>query len=218
MAAGKDPQWTAIYETRSSSDADVVRTTLEVAGFRVSIDGPGSGSSTIPPYDGPGALTISVPSEDAEDARDFLRQKTSLLATEAPSASEADESSSAQGESIENAAQEVLEIRGQQQVAACKYCGIPTLDVSEAGLESHAIALLRAGGLGVNSATFGEFAAGERICSECAGHEVTCDLCGRTLDAFLDEGEYRRANDDEAYICSACREQLEDQLQSARDW
>lgn len=218
MAAGKVTQWTAIYETRSSSDADVVRTTLEVAGFRVSIDGPGSGSSTIPLYDGPGALTISVPTEDADDARDFLRQKTSLLDSDASPSNEADESSGDQGESIEDAAKEVLEIRGQHHVAACRYCGIPTLYVSEAGLESHAIALLRAAGLGVNSATFSEFAAGERICSECAGHEVTCDLCGRTLDAFLDEGEYRRANDDEAYVCSACRGQLEDQLQSARDW
>ena len=80
------------------------------------------------------------------------------------------------------------------------------------------IALLRAAGLGVNSATFSEFETGERICSECAGHEVTCDLCDRTVDAFIDGGEYRRANDDEAYICSACRGRLEDQLQQARDW
>ena len=103
-------------------------------------------------------------------------------------------------------------------MAACKYCGIPTLDVGEMGLDSHVIALLRAAGLGVNSATFSEFEPGERICSECAGHEVTCDLCGRDVDAFLDGGEYRRANDDEAYVCSECRGRLEDQLQTARDW
>jgi hypothetical protein len=38
------------------------------------------------------------------------------------------------------------------------------------------------------------------------------------LDAFLDEGEYRRAKDDEAYVCSDCRGRLEDELQTDRDW
>ena len=109
-------------------------------------------------------------------------------------------------------------MRKQHDVAACKYCGIPTLDVGEVELDSRMIALLRAAGLGVNSSTFSEFQPGERICSECAGHEVTCELCGRVLDAFIDEGEYWRANDDEAYICSPCIGRLEDQLQSARDW
>jgi hypothetical protein len=85
-------------------------------------------------------------------------------------------------------------------------------------LDSRMIALLRAAGLGVNTATFSEFEAGERICTECAGHEVECDVCGRVLDAFLDEGEYQQAKDDEAYVCSGCRGRLEDQLQADRDW
>lgn len=219
MAVGKDTQWTAIYETRSSSDADLVRTTLEVAGFRVAIDGADAVPSSFLADDAPRALTISVPSEDADDARDFLRDKTSLpAATVPPDAAFADDQTPLQTEAIDDAAKEVLELRRQHEVAACKYCGIPTLDVSEADLESHAIALLRAAGLGVNSATFSDFQPGERICTECAGHEVTCDLCGRTLDAYLDEGEYRRANADEAFICSACLGQLEDKLDSDRDW
>jgi hypothetical protein len=80
------------------------------------------------------------------------------------------------------------------------------------------IALLRVAGLGVNTATFSEFEAGERICTDCAGHEAACEVCGRVLDAFLDEGEYRRAKDDEAYVCSGCRGRLEDELQADRDW
>jgi hypothetical protein len=131
---------------------------------------------------------------------------------------DADAPDEPQTETIDEAVTEVLRLRRQHQVAACKYCGIPTLDVSEATLESHAVALLRAAGLGVNSATFSEFQSGERICSVCSGHEVTCDLCGRTLDAFLDEGEYRQVNEDEAYICASCKESLETRLEDDRDW
>ena len=207
-------EWTVIYETPSPSDADLVRTTLEVAGYRVSVEGGGAAASFIPSYDASGKLTIAVPAKDADDARYFLRNKTSLV-TEPPSPTLL---AAPQPETVEDAATEILDQRRQHEVAACKYCGIPTLDVRELDLDSRMIALLRAAGLGVNSSTFSEFQTGERICSECAGHEVTCELCGRTLDAFIDEGEYRRANDDEAYICSACRSRLEDQLEPARDW
>ena len=213
MAAGRDSDWTAIYQTRSSSDADLVRTTLEVAGFRVSIEAADSANPFIS-TGVPGAVTVSVPTADADDARAFLREKTSLLSSEPSPLPTTD----APPETVEEAAEDILELRQQHNVAACKYCGIPTLDVGELELDSRMIALLRAAGLGVNSSTFSEFQPGERICSECAGHEVTCELCGRVLDAFIDEGEYRRANDDEAYICSPCIARLEDQLQSARDW
>jgi hypothetical protein len=213
MAAGRDSDWTAIYQTRSSSDADLVRTTLEVAGFRVSIEAADSANPFIS-TGVPGAVTVSVPTADADDARAFLREKTSLLSSEPSPLPTTD----APPETVEEAAEDILELRQQHNVAACKYCGIPTLDVGELELDSRMIALLRAAGLGVNSSTFSEFQPGERICSECAGHEVTCELCGRVLDAFIDEGEYRRANDDEAYICSPCIARLEDQVQSARDW
>ena len=209
--------WTAIYETRSPSDADLVRATLEVAGYRVSIEGATSPTSFIPSYGTPSLLTIAVPTSDADDAREFLRQKTSLLPG-GDEASTADDDSTSQPESLADATKEILDLRRQHEVAACRYCGIPTLDVGELALDSHTITLLRAAGLGVNSATFSEFQAGERICADCAGHEVACDLCGREVDAFLDQGEYRRANDDEAYVCSECRGRLEDQLQTARDW
>ena len=217
MAGPDDSAWTTIYETRSAVDADLVRTTLEVAGYRVSVENATAAPSFIPTYGEPATLTIAVPAEDADDAREFLRQKTSLLPVDAgrPDAAESDAS---QLESLADVSEEMLALRRQHEVAACKYCGIPTLDVGEADLDSRMIAFLRAAGLGVNSATFDEFEPGERICSECAGHEVTCDLCGRVLDAFLDGGEYRRANDDEAYVCSTCRGQLDVQLQPARDW
>src|SRR5207244_3551327 len=79
MAGADRENWVVIYETRSASDADLVRTTLEVAGYRVSIEGGGSPHTFSPSYDTPGSLTIAVPTEDADDAREFLRQKTSLL-------------------------------------------------------------------------------------------------------------------------------------------
>jgi hypothetical protein len=217
VARPDDPEWTVIYQTKSAIDADLVRTTLEVAGYRVSVENAPTSAAFIPAYGDPGTLTIAVPAGDADDARGFLRHKTSLLPVDAPGPSAADAGAS-QPESVEAVAEEILEVRRQHEVAACKYCGIPTLDVREVDLDSRMVAFLRAAGLGVNSATFDEFEPGERICSDCAGHDVSCDLCGRELDAFLDEGEYRRANDDEGYVCSACRGRLEDQLQTARDW
>jgi hypothetical protein len=198
-------------------DADLVRTTLEVAGYPVWVQGGNPPSVATPTYDPSGALTVSVPAEDADDARDFLKQKTSLM-TDDVTPARLDDSRSVPAESLEDLGQEILEIRRQHQVAACKYCGISTLDVGEMELDSRMIALLRTAGLGVNSATFSEFNQGERICSDCAGHEVECELCGRVLDAFLDEGEYRRAKDDEAYVCSSCRGRIEDQVQADRDW
>jgi len=215
--AGKEVQWTVVYQTVSPSDADLVRMTLEVAGYRVSIEGESSPSSFLPSYDTPGGLTVAVPSEDADDARDFLRHKTSLLAQDGEPPVPADDSVG-QPESLAEVAQEILEVRRQHDVAACKYCGIATLDVGEIGLDSRMIALLRSAGLGVNSATFSEFEPGERICTDCAGHDVSCELCGRVLDAYLDGGDYRRAKDDEAYVCTECRGRLEDQLQPDRDW
>jgi|SRR5438067_1978531 len=217
MAGADEEKWVVIYETRSASDADLVRTTLEVAGYRVSIEGASSPTSFIPSYDTPGMLTIAVPTADADDAREFLRQKTSLLPRD-DAAPALDAENATQPESLADATQEILELRRQHEVAACKYCGIPTLDVGELEMDNRMIALLRAAGLGVNTATFSEFEPGERICSNCAGHEVACELCGRVLDAFIDEGEYRQAKDDEAYVCSECRGRLEDQLQTARDW
>jgi hypothetical protein len=217
MAAGKEPEWTVIYQTPSPSNADLVRTTLEVAGYRAWIQGGTTPGVFSPGYDTSSALTVSVPAEDADDARDYLKQKTSLLPHDADSAPSGDETS-AQQESLGDIAQEILQLRRQHEVAACKYCGIATLDLGEIERDSRMIALLRAAGLGVNSATFSEFEPGERICTDCAGHEVACVICGRILDAFLDEGEYRQAKDDEAYVCSGCRGRLEDELQADRDW
>ncbi len=217
MAGGDEPEWTVVYETPSASDADLVRTTLEVAGYRVSVEGASSPSSFLPSYGTPGALTIAVPTKDAEDAREFLKQKTSLLPHDAASMPSDDETSIPL-ESLVDVARDIMALRRQHEVAACKYCGIATLDVGEIELDSRMIALLRAAGLGVNSATFSEFEPGERICTECAAHMVSCELCDRVLDAFLDGGEYRRANDDEAYVCSECRGRLEDRLLADRDW
>jgi hypothetical protein len=213
VAASKESGWTGIYQTRSATDAEIVRTTLEVAGYRVSIEGANPTSSV--PF--PSALTIAVPTEDADDARAFLKEKTSLSSQEDAAAESSDDAAD-QPESLADAAREILDLRRQHEVAACTYCGIPTLDVGELEMDNRMIALLRAAGLGVNTATFSEFEPGERICSDCAGHEVACELCGRVLDAFIDEGEYRQAKDDEAYVCSECRGRLEDQLQTARDW
>ncbi|HVH65247.1 MAG TPA: hypothetical protein VM674_04360 [Candidatus Acidoferrum sp.] len=222
MPATTESDWVPIYETKSATDADLVRTTLEVAGYEVSVDTAGRGYP--PSFGAPATMTISVRADDADDARTFLKEKTSLLPSSSLPLSQAGDDSEQTGvsgappESLEDVAREILELRRQHELAACKYCGIGTLDVTELDVDSRMIALLRAAGLGVNSATFSEFQPGERICSDCAGHEVTCELCGRVLDAFIDEGEYRRANDDEAYVCSQCMGRLEDQLQSARDW
>jgi hypothetical protein len=213
MTPHREPEWTIIYETRSASDAELVRMTLEVAGYRVSSQTASSRDIFRP---GPG-ITVAVPVDDAEDARDFLKQKTSLLSQDLESAPSHGKTPTP-AESLADAAQDILELRRQHQTAACKYCGIPTLDVGESELDSRMIALLRAAGLGVNSATFSEFQPGERICTDCAAHEVSCEICDRVLDAYVDGGEYRQTNDDEGYICSDCMGRLEDQLQAARDW
>lgn len=225
--ANTESSWTEIYETRSSLDADLVRTSLEVAGYQVSVTGGGSPTGRMALEPSAGKFVISVPADDADDARDFVREKMSLPdgGVVSSTSGETGETETASGastapltETIDDAASEVLELRRQHQLAACKYCGIPTLDVSEATLESHSVALLRAAGLGVNSATFSEYTAGERICSACSAHDVSCDLCGRSLDGFIDEGEYRQVQDDEAYICATCLQQLEARLENERDW
>jgi hypothetical protein len=217
MAAAKEREWTVVYQTPSQLDADLVRTTLEVAGYAVWVQGGNAPAVATPTYGSSGALTVSVPSEDADDAREFLKHKTSLMPDDA-TPERPDEDASLPQESLEDVGQEILTLRRRHEVAACKYCGIATLDVSEMDLDSRMIALLRVAGLGVNTATFSEFEPGERICTDCAGHEVECEVCGRVLDAFVDEGEYRRAKDDEAYVCSSCRGRVEDQLQPDRDW
>ena len=216
MKEDDDSNWTAVYETVSGSDADLVKTTLETAGFKVSILGSTTlaASPTILGMSNP--LTVAVPTEDADDARDYLKRSTTFEPSNGPALPSQDEPSPEQA--VEAAAQEILDLRSQHETAACKYCGIATLDVGEGDLDSRRVALLRAVGLGVNSATFSEFKPGERICTECAGHEVTCDVCGRELDAYLDGGEYRGVNEDEAYVCSVCRGRLEDQLEPSRDW
>jgi hypothetical protein len=217
MAAGNEAGWTAVYETPSPSDADLVRTTLEVAGYRVWVQGGNAPGVFSPSYNTSGALMVSVPAEDADDARDYLKQKTSLMPHD-PAPEPADDETSAQEESLEEVAEKILQLRRHHEVAACKYCGIATLDLAETELDSRMIALLRTAGLAVNTATFSEFEPGERICTDCAGHEVECELCGRVLDAFLDQGEYRQVKDDEAYVCNGCRSRLEDQLEADRDW
>ena len=40
-------EWVVIYETPSASDADLVRTTLEVAGYRVSVEGGGAAAGGL---------------------------------------------------------------------------------------------------------------------------------------------------------------------------
>ena len=219
MKGGEDgPQWTAVYETLSGSDADLVRATLETAGFTVEVLGTPSASVSPSIYSVTNPVTVAVPEDQAEDARDYLKKSTTFEPADPTATEPAVREEGTPEETLTAAAQEVLELRQQHEVASCKYCGIATLDVGEAELNSRQVALLRAVGLGVNSATFSEFQPGERICSECAGHEVTCDLCGRDLDAYLDGGEYRGMNADEAYVCSDCRGRLEDQLETSHDW
>src|SRR6266566_3068984 len=111
MAAGKEREWTAIYQTPSPMDADLVRTTLEVA----------------------------------DDAREFLTQKTSLMTDDA-TPERPDDNTSLPAASLADVGQEILELRRQHVVAACKYCGISTLDVGEMELDSRMIALLRVAG------------------------------------------------------------------------
>src|SRR2546421_4590659 len=126
MTADREAEWTIIYETRSASDADLVRMTLEVAGYRVSSQTAGSPDLFRP---GP-EITVAVPVDDAEDARDFLRHKTSLLSDD-PQTPPSDGETLTPVERLGDAAQEILALRHQHQPAACKYCGIPTLDLGE---------------------------------------------------------------------------------------
>jgi hypothetical protein len=202
--------WTTVYETHNRIDADLVRTTLEGAGFPVMERGDTGMFAGGPPTNLAGFIALAVPPEDADDARALLKDQSK------PGAEEVDGGSGPV--SVGQAANDVLAFRADHTPAGCKYCGIPTLDLREDELESRQVALLRAAGLGVNSASFSDFEPGERICTECAAHEVECDLCGRRLDGFLDGGVYRRADVDEAYLCTACVERLDDALEATKDW
>lgn len=201
--------WTTVYETHNRLDADAVRATLEGAGFPVVERGDtstlGGASSNVAAF-----IALAVPPGDADDARAVLRDQRQQ-ADDRPGGGEA-------SISVRDAADDVMALRQDRSVAGCKYCGIPTLDVREDALQSRQVALLRAAGLGVNSASFSDFEPGERICTECAAHEVECDLCGREMDGFLDSGIYRRVNADEAYLCTTCAGRLDDALEGARDW
>jgi hypothetical protein len=157
-----------------------------------------------------GFIALAVPPEDADDARALLKEQSKQ--------SGGDMSGPEGPISVAQATSDILALRQGHAVAGCKYCGIPTLDLREDELESRQVVLLRAAGLGVNSASFTDFEPGERICTECAAHEVECDLCGRQLDGFLDGGFYRRANADEAYVCTTCAGRLDDALERDRDW
>jgi len=201
--------WTTVYETHNRLDADAVRATLEGAGFPVVERGDtsifGGASSNVAAF-----IALAVPPDDADDARAVLRDQRQQ-ADDPPGGGEAPLS-------VQDAANDVMALRQGHTLASCKYCGIPTLDVREDELHSRQVALLRAAGLGVNSASFSDFEPGERICTECAAHEVECDICGRELDGFLDSGIYRRVNADEAYLCTTCAGRLDDTLERTRDW
>src|SRR5256885_17078188 len=123
MAANKERQWTVIYQTPSPMDADLVRTTLEVAGYPVWVQGGNPPSVATPTYDRSGALTVSVPTDDADDARDFLKQKTSLMTDDATPA-RADDDTARPAEGLDDEGKGILELRRQHEVAACTYCGI----------------------------------------------------------------------------------------------
>jgi len=199
--------WTTVYETHNRLEADAVRTTLEDAGFEVIERGDSVPFSASPNFSG--LIALAVAPNDAADARDVIKDRTA----------HGEGTGEVEGTlSVREAADDVMGLRQAHAVAACKYCGIPTLDVREDQLESRQVAVLRAAGLGVNSASFSQFEPGERICTECAAHEVECDVCGRQMDGFLDSGIYRRANADEAYVCTACAGRLDDALESRRDW
>jgi hypothetical protein len=202
--------WTTVYETHNRIDADLVRTTLEGAGFQVMERGDTGMFASGPPTNFAGFIALAVPPEEADDARALLKAQSK------PEAEEVDAGSGPI--SVAQAADAVLALRAHHTPAGCKYCGIPTLDLREDQLESRQVALLRGAGLGVNGASFSEFEPRERICTECAAHEVECDLCGRRMDGFLDGGVYRRVDADEAYICTACVERLDDALEATKDW
>ena len=188
--------WTTVYETHSRIDADLVRTALEGAGFQVMERGDTGMFGDGPPTNFAGSIALAVPPEDADDARAVLKDQPK------PQGETTDAGSGPI--SVAQAANDVLALRGDHAVAGCKYCGIPTLDLREDDLESRQVVLLRAAGLGVNSASFSEFDPRERICTECAAHQVECDLCGRQMDGFLDGGVYRRAEIGRA----SCRERV----------
>src|SRR5690242_98533 len=141
MAAGKEREWTVVYQTPSPMDADLVRTTLEVAGYPVWVQGGNPRSGSTPSYDTSRALTVSVHAEDADDARDYLKQKTSLMTDDATPPPTGDDTAPPE-ESLADVGDEILELRRQHEVAACKYCGISTLEASEMELDSRMIALL----------------------------------------------------------------------------
>jgi len=201
--------WTTVYETHNRIDADQVRTTLEGAGFQVMERGDTGMFVEASSTNLAGFIALAVPPEDADDARALLKDQVKPSGGDTKSESPI---------SVRQAANDVLALRSSHSVAGCKYCGIPTLDLREDELESRELALLRAAGLGVNSASFTDFEPGERICTDCAAHEVECDMCGRQIDAFLDGGIYRRANADEAYVCLSCAGRLDDSLERDRDW
>jgi hypothetical protein len=202
--------WTTVYETHNRIDADLVRTTLEGAGFQVMERGDTGLFVGGPPTNFAGFIALAVPPQDADDARTFLKDQSKRQPEPSPGAGGPI--------SVDQAADDILALRMRHVVAGCKYCGIPTLDLREDELDSREVALLRAGGLGVNSASFSDFEPGERICTDCAAHDVECELCGRRMDGFLDGGVYRRANEDEAYVCTACAGRLDDALERSRDW
>lgn len=202
--------WPTVYETHNRIDADLIRTTLEGAGFQVMERGDTGMFAGGSPTSFAGFIALAVPPEEADDARALLKEQSK------PQGERTDGGSGPI--SVAQAADDIVALRGDHAVAGCKYCGIPTLDLREDDLESRQVALLRAAGLGVNSASFSDFEPGERICTDCAAHEVECDLCGRQMDGFLDGGVYRRADADEAYICTGCTGRLDDALEAARDW
>ena len=109
MAADQKAEWTVIYETPSESDADLVRMTLEVAGYWVSMQ-PASSRDIFRPGS---EITVAVPTEDADDARDYLRQKTSLLPHD-PASVPSDAATSDPLEGLADAAQDILELRGRR--------------------------------------------------------------------------------------------------------
>src|SRR6266576_4798238 len=120
MAAGKEAEWMVVYETPSATDADLVRTTLEVAGYRVSIQTAAARDIFRP---GP-EIMVAVPTEDAEDARDFLKLKTGLLPRDDATAPTDDEPH-APPESLADVAVDIMKLRRQQEVAACKTVASP---------------------------------------------------------------------------------------------
>lgn len=198
--------WVSVFETFSRTDADLARATLEGAGFQVWVRGD-TGLLSEGPLSYAGFISLSVPSQKAADARALLEGHV----RESPSRA-------ASSITIHDVCKEILNLRKGPAVGGCKYCGIPTLDLSEAELDSRQVVLLRAAGLGVNSSSYTDFEPDERICTDCAAHEVECDVCGRTTDGYVDGGLYRYSGTEEGYVCSICSGQIADALEPNRDW